>query len=462
MPPTSPEPTPAARNEQLFRAVSAYTKRVLDEFRQSEVQLLTRMPITRWVRDPKDRDVYRAVQELGRWDIGPTIDLNDTFLRDLPEYTIAARALADDPDLGPQVGQLVGTSGLRMGSSAWNILNRHVRELVDRTGDLSFDAGEFARVYQRLDESLREQTFTFEAIAPIFGPIEAPHPAIMADTLTIDPITEDDVTRLMGQRLLTPDSFTGELHLSRFVLRKTFERPKWVGVRPEKHSPIGYGIMDLFTQAIYILRLLKSEPIATPGAVFRCLSPWLEPEWASTAEPVPLGVERWRSTCTLSAEDTAQFARLSEALDSPGVTSRPFLDLAVRRIAYSRERHRPEDRLIDLMIAAEALFFTGSETGELSYKLALRVAYFGNTTERSQRFAKMREAYDARSKVVHGSPEAARKLTYPVLTEIADGVDKYLRDALLRLIPLAREHPKGVLVDWDKLVLGTDILDESE
>jgi hypothetical protein len=53
---------------------------------------------------------------------------------------------------------------------------------------------------------------------------------------------------------------------------------------------------------------------------------------------------------------------------------------AVRRFSYACERDRPDDRLVDLMIAAESLFLGGESgpgnRGELSYRLSLRAAFF--------------------------------------------------------------------------------------
>jgi Apea-like HEPN len=74
---------------------------------------------------------------------------------------------------------------------------------------------------------------------------------------------------------------------------------------------------------------------------------------------------------------------------------------AVRRFYFSSQRFDIEDKVIDLMIAFEALFLT--ENVELSFKLSLRVARFlADEYDSSRLYDIMRKAYSLRSKFVHG------------------------------------------------------------
>ena len=82
-----------------------------------------------------------------------------------------------------------------------------------------------------------------------------------------------------------------------------------------------------------------------------------------------------------------------------------FLDIPLRYFNYAHTRERPEDKLIDYMIAFESLFFGKGEKAELSYRLSLRVAAFlgEKRDEKGKIFTLMRRAYDLRSDIVHGS-----------------------------------------------------------
>ena len=65
-----------------------------------------------------------------------------------------------------------------------------------------------------------------------------------------------------------------------------------------------------------------------------------------------------------------------------------------------------EDRLIDYMIAFEALYLndTGAqERGEMRFRLALRVAQFlRELNQQKSLYREMRAAYNMRSSIVHG------------------------------------------------------------
>ena len=72
-----------------------------------------------------------------------------------------------------------------------------------------------------------------------------------------------------------------------------------------------------------------------------------------------------------------KFKEFWETLQIDGVRKRNFLLIAIRRFGYAHERYRSEDRIIDLLIAAEALFLSDNTyTGEIKYRLAQRTAFF--------------------------------------------------------------------------------------
>src|SRR5262249_29630803 len=131
----------------------------------------------------------------------------------------------------------------------------------------------------------------------------------------------------------------------------------------------------------------------------------------------------------------------------------PFLDSAIRRFGYAGERHRPEDRLMDLMISAESLFLSDiGSTSEMSYRLALRFAHFAGLEGYSKKdaFRFMRNAYDARSSIVHGGTLDGNKLKLlngdpASLPRFVDEVESELRSTLHKAII------NGVH-DWDSLI----------
>jgi hypothetical protein len=134
------------------------------------------------------------------------------------------------------------------------------------------------------------------------------------------------------------------------------------------------------------------------------------------------------------------------------------LQTALRRLGYSWDRSLAQDRIIDLMIAAEA-WFVAVGHDELRYRLALNGAYWMRDTRPKHRtFTFLRHAYDVRSSIVHGSAPYARDMvaeTKEQLDEEAfvEALRSFMRDSLR----LAVERvAAGQWSGWDSLLLGEE------
>ena len=109
----------------------------------------------------------------------------------------------------------------------------------------------------------------------------------------------------------------------------------------------------------------------------------------------------------LTDEQATRFAsvwQLSSDTDPKSSKSAKALRNAIRRMFYAETRTSPEDRLVDLMIAAESIYTMESQA-ELSLRLSLNAALWhdGTNLERRAAFREMKCAYKLRSKIVHGS-----------------------------------------------------------
>jgi hypothetical protein len=108
------------------------------------------------------------------------------------------------------------------------------------------------------------------------------------------------------------------------------------------------------------------------------------------------------------------------------------LRIAVDRFNFAAERERPEDQLLDLMIAAEALF---GDAGEVGYKVRMRCAVFVGTDHESRdNIAKLiQSAYGLRSALVHGYRKSGDSV------EIVNGLQSLVRKSINRV----REYLKA-------------------
>lgn len=106
---------------------------------------------------------------------------------------------------------------------------------------------------------------------------------------------------------------------------------------------------------------------------------------------------------------------------------------AYRRFSFALDREEIEDRIIDCWVAFEALFLP-EDSGELSYRAAMRIARFVGRTraERLQLRETLRASYKLRSLVAHGrdltTSKSAKKLK-PV--ELTAATQEILRRSLL-------------------------------
>jgi hypothetical protein len=161
----------------------------------------------------------------------------------------------------------------------------------------------------------------------------------------------------------------------------------------------------------------------------------------------------------LARNETESFQNFWVILHSLDLKNRKFLDVAVSRFRLAQERLRPEDEIIDLMIASEALFLCDVNDdpyrGEFRYRQALRAGCFLGCSqpEKKQIFDHMRGAYDVRSAIVHGGePELPSGFT--ILEEFVATIEEHIRRALKKAVTLAYDPKNPIyLLDWNELVL---------
>ncbi len=124
------------------------------------------------------------------------------------------------------------------------------------------------------------------------------------------------------------------------------------------------------------------------------------------------------------------------------------LEIALQRFSRSYEGHTPGERLVDLMIAMEAMF---GENNESTYKIALRSSCFmyppGEDRERA--FYEIKKLYDGRGGILHGRHLDVEKTDYQTVYSFED----FVRRSIIRRLDynLTGKRLKGN--DFDDFVL---------
>ena len=142
------------------------------------------------------------------------------------------------------------------------------------------------------------------------------------------------------------------------------------------------------------------------------------------------------------------------------------LEYALSSFSLGCSRGYDEKALLDLTIAAEALFL-GDVNDELKYRAALRAAFFvaDNPAERERVYDSVRDVYDVRSWIVHGKSRKAptsltRDASKPpnvalalMVSAFQDTMRLALREAT-KLVSAGAWPPR-----WERLILGVDDTD---
>jgi hypothetical protein len=387
-------------------------------------------------------------------------------LKELAEYKNCLEILKSDPVLKKELDVLAGPpGGIRSRTPTADGLMWRVLELGLPAGRSNFDPKYFEDQYAGLEEAYYSSDLVYQAIAPLHG-LLITGSAQLADDLDISVLTTEELGPPNAPRRtsVTSDHWTERL----CAVRARYFLPKVVGedkpVTPEdweKDRSKQLDVNDRIEEVVNALRLCEIENVYTPAIIHKT-SKWafghdrsfpgrFQPEISYSREVD----ENWLKS----------FVAFWKIVQSPRVKDRKFLNVAIRRFGYAHERHRTDDKIVDLLIAAEALFFNdfkeGSYIGEIKYRLSLRAALFLASDTEIQRtiFRWMKAAYDVRSNVAHG-----RKWKSKHLPKYADGttatheqfvwqIQEYLRLAIVKAIHLASEaNSSEALVDWDELV----------
>jgi hypothetical protein len=213
------------------------------------------------------------------------------------------------------------------------------------------------------------------------------------------------------------------------------------------------GLRDTLEQ---VLALLFANPVAVSGRVS------FEVERTLLAggvlyQPVPLPPTLLSRQLHLDAKASADVVRTWRQLRRPGLHK--ALGLALRRLSYQAHRQRIEDELVDILIAAEALYLSGHGRTELSFRLAVRAAALCSPQKLSMTrrnvYDQMRSGYDVRSTLVHGDEPRPKDLKVKggqvSLAEFVQATEEVVRQGLRAALQRAMRGKWPP--DWDGMTL---------
>jgi hypothetical protein len=384
----------------------------------------------------------------------------------LPELDALEVALADDPIIAQRLDQEVSSSGA--GGHNWqpaSLVQTFLDRVIEKADRFNLDDALRDTLATEWVETLRRPCDHIVTIIALHEFRAESPPVSLGTDLEIDLLREEEIAAALrlgaGIKGLAPD----ERWVSpTFGIRSYFDSRLYVGGVPAEKSDEEVAVRTEAAgraeRVLLALRLFKSGRVRQSGT-FDCVI------WSADDVTPAAGSFDWSfgwhagDPYVLKADEHEAFRDLWSALEK--VRERIELAGALRRFTYALERTLPEDKIVDVMIAAESLFFSDigpKDRGEFRFRLSTRVALLvGQTPQERRQIAKfMRHAYDARSGIVHGGDPGEDNLraldgTRVSAAECAAALEDVLRRALqratLRLAGGERFPP-----DWEELMYG--------
>jgi hypothetical protein len=310
----------------------------------------------------------------------------------LDSYQALRAALTADPWIGSQFDNLVGSPLSQSRLELTTLLGLDLLEpLIAHTGSFEFDQDRFEELYDRIERDLLSDTVTHVVWTPLLGidPIPEVSSIKFGDGWQLRPMTDHELSLSIdfGTLPSRPRSFTDVegrwvSPLDQWALAKVWSLPKVIGdtVPSEEGlgAVIGLGtVTELADQLVTALRMMAGGVVCA-AATAESDQPRIGGGRGGSFTRRFVARPDDAPPCILRASDAPALQQLWSQLATPRVREDKALGIALRRLRDAPLRLGLEDTLIDLVIAAEALFLTDAgkaeDRGELTYRLALRAA----------------------------------------------------------------------------------------
>jgi hypothetical protein len=400
-------------------------------------------------------------------------------LEKLPSFKALEEAVRQSPILAPMLGCLVGTPRAQGLFSIWNVASAFMPAQEDLVVGSAFS---FEERYRTVSTLLRTREIEFCTTCPLQGVVFEEEPIELSRELSITRLTPHEITAALSLRLIQPlgDVFHLDESLS-FALKKTFRLP--LVVRPQGQGSsqsdeaslsmllAGYTSEEV-EQLQQCLALMTHERITVSGSMSEIVRPTYLLPAAGIQSSLLSTARAFGTSSRLDSGRCWELRYLWEISRDSSFPQSRAIALALRRLTFGTQRTNIEDRLLDVFIAAEALYLSDTssakERGELRYRLALRAAVWSEGTlagwSKRDVFKLMKRGYDARSTVAHGGTPQPKEIVVKdsqvKLVELVKATEDVVRAGLNKALRQMAGTGKQLAIPWDDLVLPDETTDD--
>lgn len=286
------------------------------------------------------------------------------WLDSFPEMAAVRASYAADPLLGPRVDALLGTIASRTARNFdWLFIQQVIEPLVLATGSYQFSEAAYLGVYARFERGFGAPTVTMVEFLPLNG-FESALPRLdLPDGPVLQPMSDGQMDHAIST-LAVPRISAGGVNAAQIsrLDRWALTRTRVVDVVAGHVDVVPSDTEPFPTLSEPAERLITALRIVCGGSAITTRPMYAQ---ADDGFPIMLGARAMLSS--FAAADNARPTRLMpddadvvrvvyQALRLPDVKQDRSLRVAIRRLVFAGTRNDDSDRLIDLSIAAEALF----------------------------------------------------------------------------------------------------------
>jgi len=404
-----------AEADKIRNAMEALVQAALDSLREIEISpQFGRLPDNqRWWRDGQESFIGRRPEG---WLMSDTVT-HYRWLERMPQMAAVRYAFAADPVLGPRVEGTLGTEWFRQPKQlGWTLVEHVIEPMVLATRTYDFDQAIFDDVLGRFIVEFGAAELRMVEFVPLNGFDSSESSLELPGGVVVQQMTDPQVSSSIDY-LAVPRMYSGapnRAHVSRF--------DQWAVTVSEAHQVMaGYIGPDNPTPPVFPQltepadRVVTALRIVCGGSVVatRSMSAQAEDEF-----PFAPGTQANWSTfdaaenqrpTILTGDQIGDVLRTYNRLAGPAVKADGPLQMAIRRLVFAGCSRRDEDRIVDLMICAEALLLkragmSGSRKGGPLAQAAAHLLggdkHLGASAAQVEAF--LVETYQARNVVMHG------------------------------------------------------------
>ncbi|GAA4933695.1 hypothetical protein HD597_009632 [Nonomuraea thailandensis] len=355
----------------------------------------------------------------------PAVLVSHDWWNQLPGMPTFCTALASHPELSRRVNTLIGFDFSATSRELTQVLIADLlTPLVEANSTYVFDQALFDETYERVEAGLLASTVRLVQAVPLLGFDMALHPEVsLGDGMVLRLMTDAELSAAIQTGL--PDQATSST-LSRTVSRFYQRAVVKVTTYPIRVGEVDGPINVPPSIEEEVLRLQIALRLVCGGSVTVGRSFQMQHPDDFDANPGYSASLSWsqapdlaRPTLLLSTADAMSVQQLMTMLATPSVTQDRPLQMAIRRLVLAGSRGLPEDRLVDLMVAAEAMFIHGAGHGRTQRKKALIASGAASLLDRDPELGAsaaaisgfMSKAYNLRNHQVHADPGVAPSMS---------------------------------------------------